>query len=348
MQEKEKNKRTEVSTLHARAQKIALGLGAILVAALVLSLFVGKRQPPALFSESDSQIIPTAATRPDFKTRYQASFSDKEKRSSVLKNAPSTEKESLIPSAWQQKETTRVLNTRKVGFGFALSKPESTSSQPNALVDHAMRDSFFTERPFDPKTDHRFLVPISTVLFAATDQAIASDHPGTWIGHLTQDVYSQDHQWILFPKGAKVMGNSFNVQGPNSALSNRLALLVKWLILPNGEQLDLQQTQTQDKSGIGAIAGQVNRHWLWQLSGIGAYALLSTGSHQSAYFPTAQSEGDFSSQFKQGLQQGLQPEVNRYLHIAPNIQIPIGTPIHILLTKACHVKPYRRLNAGID
>src|SRR5512138_881048 len=119
-----KNISPEKPTTHnEKAQKIVLIFGGILVAALILSMFVGTGDHPS----KSEQKNPTQAMHTQYDDANgfvdQVAFDKKQTKNlnaddEVLDQLHAERNRELEPESWQKQEAVRVLKSRTVGFGF--------------------------------------------------------------------------------------------------------------------------------------------------------------------------------------------------------------------------------------
>jgi type IV secretory pathway VirB10-like protein len=150
---------------------------------------------------------------------------------------------------WEKKEKMRALDSRKASFGLEASNDiehASTRSQNNTVVSSALPvrvsshtpdmseepGSTLSGRAVDDAYEgsqegNRVLVPTGTIIDGVLDRDMISDYTGSWEGHLIQDVYSIDNQFILFPKGTKIMGQSLHIGNVNEPIQNRMGMTEK-------------------------------------------------------------------------------------------------------------------------
>lgn len=370
-----------------RANKIVMVFFGIIIFALIVSLFTGnKPTPPAAPRDTqDSR---------DSSGQYSDadSFNTASTTQSMQKGAKSLHhhyrRGTVEPSAWEKKEITRVLDSRRVGFGFEARK-NSDSNRPQHVNVGSGTVTTANQRPgrssltlsntqiarlarlFSGKetkktlgenivghaVDNRYpgqvkkgeaLIPTGTVINAVLDQDVNSDYTGPWRGILTQDVYSVDNQFILFPKGTQVLGESMHIANVNAPIQNRMGLTVNWMILPNGKRIDFRVQAVEDRSGLSGIGGSVNHHLLAQFTAVGAYALISASMPRDNVNALGVTQNPtFKGQFADGLRDQALPMVTKYLSLVPTVTLHSGTPIKIMIQNDVYTKPWTRVNQTV-
>ena len=184
-----------------------------------------------------------------------------------------------------------------------------------------------------------YLLPVGSVLSGVLDMEISSDWEGRWRAMLLRDVYDVSQQVILLPKGTRILGTTARAKPVNEAINERMALAANWLVLPNGARIDLSRSGTLDTSGIGAIEGDVNRHFLATLGGVVAYGVIGglgavaavngiDGPVDAVGVTLGRTAGGEVAAGLVGIGQRI---ASRYLNLVPTINIKPGTPITIFL-----------------
>jgi Bacterial conjugation TrbI-like protein len=188
--------------------------------------------------------------------------------------------------------------------------------------------------------DGEYLLPVGSVLSGVLDMEINSDWEGRWRALLIRDVYDTTQQVILLPKGTRILGTTVRAKPVNEAINERMALAANWLVLPNGARIDLSRSGTLDASGVGAIEGDVNRHFLAQIGGVVAYGVIGGVGAAKAAASVGNAGGELAAlslgrsagaEIASGLVGIGQRVAARYLNLVPTITIKPGTPMTIFL-----------------
>jgi type IV secretory pathway VirB10-like protein len=183
-----------------------------------------------------------------------------------------------------------------------------------------------------------YLLPVGSVLSGVLDMELNSDWEGRWRALLIRDVYDTAQQVILLPKGTRILGTTVRAKAVNEAINERMALAANWLVLPNGARIDLSRSGTLDASGVGAIEGDVNRHFLAQLGGVVAYGVIGGAGAVAAAKGAGASDlvglslgRSAGAEIASGLVGIGQRVASRYLNLVPTITVKPGTPMTIFL-----------------
>ncbi len=374
----QKDVQEKPSTHNEKAQKIVLLFGAILVAALIVSMFVGggsKAPKPLALHESQRDNQETTMSngfldQVNFeKSQQQFKALAQERNISIREPTKNTSSPQLL--SWEKKEFERTLNSRTAGFAFTskernsnkalLSRQDSVGSSkysqlPLTPLQIARLKQHFAEgqtevvgrsiHQEDVRTEKSkgMLIPTGLIISGALDQDIISDYRGPWRGMVNQDVYSVDNEFILIPKGSQVVGQSLHISNVNEPIQNRLGLTVQWVVLPDGKRIDFRKQAALDRSGIAAVGDEINRHLGWQFGGVAAYALLSASLPRDGFNQYGNVNPTFKGQLGDGIRGQLAPMINKYLSLVPTATLNAGTPIKIFIQDDLYTKPWARVN----
>lgn len=191
------------------------------------------------------------------------------------------------------------------------------------------------------------LLPVGSVLSAVLDLEVSSDWEGRWRAMLTRDVYDATREFILLPKGTRILGTTTKSKPVNEAINERMALAARWAVLPNGARIDLSRTGTLDASGVGGLEGDVNRHFLAQLGGVAAYGVIggigavaavrAAGGKDAAQVSLGNTAG---AEVAGGLVEIGKRVAARYLNLVPTIIVKPGTAMTIFLDDELYLLPW--------
>ena len=196
--------------------------------------------------------------------------------------------------------------------------------------------------------DGSLLIQTTTVISGLLDQTVNSDYSGPFRCMITRDVYDVTQEYILIPQGSRCSGSVVRSSGPNEIINNRMAMLLEWVVLPNGKRISFTKHAVMDRSGISALKDQVDYHFMEQFLGVAAYALLATGvddNDTSSSFTGSQS---YSGDVSQGLKDQVSPLVAKYLALVPTITLRSGkVPMRIFVEDDIYVKPWSKVNGSL-
>lgn len=118
-----------------------------------------------------------------------------------------------------------------------------------------------------------------TIIPAILISGINSDLPGQVIGQVRSNVYdSIAGKYLLIPQGAKLSGvyDSQVVYG-----QERVMVVWKRIIFPNGQSINLQEMPGMDSSGYSGFNDDVNNHYKKMFGAVLLMSVLSAGAQLS-------------------------------------------------------------------
>ncbi|MGK5033189.1 TrbI/VirB10 family protein [Janthinobacterium sp. MDT1-19] len=176
------------------------------------------------------------------------------------------------------------------------------------------------------------ILPTGSIISAITDMEMISDYVGNWWGVIARPVYDITLEHVLIPAGSKITGKSFRATGVNESIQNRMGSTPLWLIRPDGKRIDFRHTAGMDAAGVAALKGEVDRHFLAQFMGVGAYALIGLGPSMNSYGAEPNSSRDAFVKEATGKSRDIgRSYAEKYLNIVPTQTIPPGMPIKIFV-----------------
>lgn len=193
------------------------------------------------------------------------------------------------------------------------------------------------------------LLPTGTVLSAVLDMDMISDYDGPFRGLLVRDVYDVENKYVLFPKGTRIVGTTLRIQNINEPIQARMAMAVKWAILPNGNRIDFSKMAALDAAGVAALKDKVNHHILAQLLGLTAYGVLGAapGLNIQGQGEPLSSQQQTTASITRGMRDQFSEFAKKYLNLVPTITIRAGTPFKIFVEDDLYIKPWSRVDTTI-
>ncbi len=189
------------------------------------------------------------------------------------------------------------------------------------------------------------LLSTGTVISAVLDQDLMSDYAGSYRAVVVRDVYDVSGNYILIPKGAKIIGKSMRIQNVNEPIQARMGLPATWAVLPDGKRISFEKTGALDQAGIGALKDKVNRHLLAQFLGVAAYAVLSVESSRSG--SGYENDNTFAGDLGESMREQFAPLAAKYLNLVPTITLRSGLPMKIFIEDDLYVTPWRKTFAQL-
>ena len=215
------------------------------------------------------------------------------------------------------------------------SLEQSFSPPPKQIV------GFTEENQYNASTEGLLKLPIGTIIPAITLTKANSDNTGTFKALVSQDIFDTTHEYVLIPKGAEAILKSVKVSGSNEVINYRLGVTVPWIVLPNGNKVDLSKSTGLDREGLAGMSDQVDRHLLAQFMGVAAYALVA--SETSYEGSGANNDASYVGDLSQGVREQLSPIAQKYLALTPTITIRSGQSMNIIVEEEIYLAPWRHI-----
>lgn len=190
------------------------------------------------------------------------------------------------------------------------------------------------------------VIPTGTIVSTVLDMDMMSDYAGNWIALVQRPVYDTELETILIPAGTKIIGKSVRATGPNEFIQNRMGAMPMWAIRPDGKRIDFKRTSSMDAAGVAALKGTVDRHFLAQFMGIGAYAIIGLGPSLNNFGSEPESSRDAFVREATGKSRELgRGFAEKYLNVVPTQTVFAGTPIKIFIEDDIYVTPWAEIDA---
>lgn len=200
---------------------------------------------------------------------------------------------------------------------------------------------FTQENQYNASTEGLLKLPIGTIIPAITMTKANSDNTGTFKALVSQDIFDTTNEYVLIPKGAEVILKSVKVSGANEILNYRIGVTVPWIVLPNGNKVDLSKSTGLDREGLAGMSDQVDRHLLAQFMGVAAYALVA---NETSYEGSgANTDASYAGEFSKGVRDQLSPLAQKYLALTPTITIRSGQSMNVIVEEEIYLKPWRHI-----
>ena len=151
---------------------------------------------------------------------------------------------------------------------------------------------------------------------------LSGDFPGPVLAMVSVPFHSADRQRVLVPRGARVIGTARAVQDRDQS---RLAVAFHRLLLPDRSWVALEFGGLS-QAGEGALRDQVDRHYFSTFAAAGAIGALS-GLALAGGSPFGLRAG-----VGQGLGQGANSTLDRFLNRLPTITIRAGHRLRVWFT----------------
>ncbi len=220
----------------------------------------------------------------------------------------------------------------------AVGDASQTASSVRRSPLTAISQQASIETAASPATN-RALFP-GAVIPASLVTELNSEAPGAVIAQVTQAVHdSVTGRTLLIPQGARLMGE---YQSSTRYGQNRIAIVWSRLIMPDGEEIALDEAAT-DPAGAAGVKGRVDNHWgdvfsaalLGTLINVG---VATTEDPQLTYGGIgAVTRDPVDDAIANGVQRTASTVtsrvVDRSLAIPPTIRVPAGTRVGVIVAR---------------
>lgn len=193
----------------------------------------------------------------------------------------------------------------------------------------------------DARDGNRALHP-GAVIPASLVTALNSEAPGPVIAQVTQSIYdSATGRTLLIPQGARLIGD---YKSSSRYGQSRVAILWSRLIMPNGEEIALDEAAV-DPSGAAGVKGDVDNHWGEVFGAAALGTLINIGVATTEDRPSLSFSGvgavsnydPVDDALRDGVQRSASVVTNRVvdrsLTIGPTIKLDAGTRIAVIATR---------------
>jgi type IV secretion system protein TrbI len=216
-------------------------------------------------------------------------------------------------------------------------KPRTANAEPEQPPEEVARATEHNRKaPPIPRGGHTLFE--GTILEAVLTNRLEGSFSGPVNCQVTTDVYSQDRQHLLIPKGSRVLGEARRVQEEDQ---QRLAIFFHRLIMPDGYSVSLDRMLGLDQAGATGLKDKVNRHIL---STFGTSIALGLLAGFSLYRTGSVFTADGADMYRQGVASQLGRDstriLDRQLNRLPTITIREGTRVRILLAQDLSLPAY--------
>lgn len=244
-------------------------------------------------------------------------------------------------------EKTRLLRQQIMTEGYNAGIEQELAQNQLASLEKEFQNppsnivGYTKENQYQASTEGKYKLPVGTVIPGITAMKTISDYPGTIKGIVTQDIYDIDYQSVLIPKGSEIIIKSVRISNVNEPIQARMGYTVPWIVLPNGNKIDMSKSSGLDREGVAAMKDQVNYHFMAQFLGVAAYALVAS---ETSYVGTGtESEATYSGDVGRGIRSQVSPIAQKYLSLVPTITIKAGQSLNIILEEEIFLEPWKNI-----
>lgn len=239
----------------------------------------------------------------------------------LLKEAPPP----VAPQPTAAPLASNAIPSQKLSGDTEKEKKEDTKNARAALIPNAA-------------TGKNYIIFEGTILEAILINRLEGQFSGPIECLVSTDVYSHDHQHLLIPAGAKLLGEARKVENLGQT---RLAVAFHRLIMPDGFSASLDQFKGLDQVGDTGLRDQVNNHYLrlfgasLAVGALGAVAEAGTGGALSASGIDQLRQG-----FAQSTAQSTAQILDRFLNIFPTVIIREGHRVKVYFSSDLALPDY--------
>ena len=242
----------------------------------------------------------------------------------------------------------RSLFVDSVAFTLPLASPSTpTAAASSAVPSTPPRDGSGAPDPSPAdshgaarvtSTPHTYTIPEGSVIETVLTNRLDGTFAGPVNCLVTTAVYAPDHQHLLIPAGARVLGDARPV---TTFGQTRIAVVFHRVLLPNGARIDLETFHGLSQIGETGLRDEVDRHYA-QIFGaslaVGAIAGLAQAQTSIGLDATA------LDVYRQGaaanLAQSSARILDRFLNLLPTVTIREGHRIKVYVSNDLEVPAY--------
>ncbi|MFZ2485609.1 MAG: TrbI/VirB10 family protein [Candidatus Rickettsiella isopodorum] len=184
--------------------------------------------------------------------------------------------------------------------------------------------------------DTPFELQAGSIIPGVMITGVNSDLPGQIIAQVRSNIYdSPTGKYLLIPQGSRLTGQ---YDSQITYGQQRILIIWKRIIFPNGQSIDLQGMPGIDRQGYAGFKGDVNNHYLRLFGSAILMSIIGTGAQLAAPIPDNVLT---PLTVKQALAQSLNSNlVNisssvtaKNLNIQPTLEVQPGYEFNISVTK---------------
>jgi type IV secretory pathway VirB10-like protein len=183
-----------------------------------------------------------------------------------------------------------------------------------------------------------YVIYEGTIIEAVLTNRLVGDYAGPVNCMVTTAVYSPDHQHLLIPQGARLLGEARRVDHHDQ---ERMAVTFHRLLMQDGSSFTLDKFQGLDQVGAGGLKDKVDHHYLSVFGTSIALGVLSGFSARGTGSALTSSGLDM---YRQGVAQELNQSstriLDRQLNRLPTVTIREGQRVKVYLSADLKLPAY--------
>jgi len=241
-----------------------------------------------------------------------------------------------VNEAKQRREKALESSTVVIDFSDSKATAETAITAAPATEKPATAQTKPAGYDFNSASDPTHRIFEGTVLEGVLTNQLDGSFVGPVNVMLSADVYSNNYQQLLLPRGTRILGQAQRV---DSLGQQRLAITFHRIICPDGYSISLDKAPGLDQAGSTGIGGKVNNHYAKIFGAAMAIGLLGGLSQINAgygYGASGQFRAGVTSEF--GME-GIRV-LDRFLNIMPTITVLRGTRVRIWMMNDLLVPAY--------
>ncbi|HXF13277.1 MAG TPA: TrbI/VirB10 family protein [Terriglobales bacterium] len=241
-----------------------------------------------------------------------------------------------VNEAKQRREKALESSTVVIDFSDSKATAETAITAAPATEKPATAQTKPAGYDFNSATGPTHRIFEGTVLEGVLTNQLDGSFVGPVNVMLSADVYSNNYQQLLLPRGTRILGQAQRV---DSLGQQRLAITFHRIICPDGYSISLDKAPGLDQAGSTGIGGKVNNHYAKIFGAAMAIGLLGGLSQINAgygYGASGQFRAGVTSEF--GME-GIRV-LDRFLNIMPTITVLRGTRVRIWMMNDLLVPAY--------
>ena len=191
------------------------------------------------------------------------------------------------------------------------------------------------EANVDSATGQPYLIYEGSILDTVLMNRLDGDAVGPVKVLVSNPLYSHDHQHVIIPDGAVVLGEARKIGATGFGQQRRMAVVFHRLIMPDGYSVDLDQFHGLDQIGEAGLKDKVNNHYL-QIFGtsiaLGVIAGAGEITQGGGTITTTGSQA-FTNGTAASVSQSASTILDRFMQIPPTITIREGHRVKVYFTQ---------------
>lgn len=219
-----------------------------------------------------------------------------------------------------ENEEDKLLKMRMTAPTTVYSESPSSESQKTSVI-HATQI-------LKPSTT----LAQGSIIAAILETRIVSDLPGMVRAITSEDVYSENGENLLLPKGSRLIG-----QYRNSIVGGQNRIFIIWarLIRPDHVDIKLNSPGTDALGGAGLNADIVEKHFFDQFGNSVLLSLIGAGASNIGVSKTDQynSASAYRESISNSFNQAAQTTLQNNAPIKPTLYINQGTKVDVIVSK---------------